>query len=223
MSIILNMLLYLLVILLTVFLLFIIFPIKYCLYGQYNNGLSGYGSITLLKFCKISVLTNSSGTNAKISLLGFSFNIDLKTDETSNFNAKNSHSKKQKNNFKQKHQNLNYSVFFKKLLQKDIILHILSLLKDLFNILKPKVLRLTGKIGFSEPHHTAWLEALLSSLSPLNYNNLNIQTVWDDEYYQINLMIKGHLSFLRILTRLLKFVFSKSTWKVWRIYRLVNY
>lgn len=218
MSIILSIFLYLLLFILTIILLLIIFPISYSFSGGYHNHLFGSGNIILLKFCKISVLANTKGLVSKLTLFGFSINIDPETTDrkfkAQDFEAKKPLKKKQLN------QHRNHLGFVNKLLQKDIILHIFSLIKDLLFILKPQVLKLTGKIGFSEPHYTAWLEALLSTLVSTKANyHLDLETVWEEEYYQINLLVQGQLIILKILVRILKFIISKNTWQIWRIYR----
>ena len=220
MSIIFNIILYLLLFIIAIFLLAMIIPIRYSFNGGYKNNLYGYGSVSVLQFCKISMSYDTNGIASKVKLFGFSINID--PEATKNKKAKIEKAKPDKKPHKKEKssQGKKSLGFIKQLFKKDIIFHVLYLLKDLVNILKPKVLMISGKIGFYEPHHTAWLQAILSSLSDLNIHaKLDIETIWDDEYYEGELVIKGQLVILVILARLLRFLISKNTIKVWRIFR----
>ncbi len=175
--------------------------------------------MTILQFIKISISSDTNGIVSKINLFGFSISIDPESPKNKKPKAKkDQHEKKPKE--KEKTSEGKSFGFVKQFFNKDIIFHVLYLLRDLVYILKPKVLMIKGKIGFYEPHHTAWMLAILSSLSELNVaSKINIETIWDDEYYEGELVIKGHLVILAILTRLLRFVISKNTLKVWRIIR----
>jgi hypothetical protein len=194
-----------------------IIPIKYSFKGGYNNSLYCFANVSILYFCKISALYNIQDPFVKLKILGFTININPDT-----FIEKN------KKKSQQEHKEINKEKpadsgsmdihILKKLFQKDIIFHVLGFLKDLIGILKPKTLMLKGKIGFYEPHHTAWLQAIVSTVSALNiFTNLNIDTVWDDEHFEGELIVEGKLAVIVLLFRMLKFIISRNTLKVIQI------
>jgi len=212
MSIILSILMYLLLFMLVVFLAAIIIPTRYSLYGGYKNNLYCFASMHIFYFCKISISYDAQDSFAKVKALGFTIKIDI----ADLFKEKVA---KPKINEEKKSTNNGASTeIFTSLFQKDIILHALSFLKDLVHILKPKVLMIKGKIGFYEPHHTAWLQAMVSTISELNIlKNLHIDPVWDDEHFEGELTVKGQLAPIVIIFRLFKFLISKNTLKVIKI------
>lgn len=210
------MLLFILIVLLAA----MIIPIRYSFNGGYTNSLYGFGSISVLHFCKILFSYDTNGTISKINLFGFSINIDPETAKNKKARAKKFKLKKNPKEKGKSSQGKESFGFVKQLFKKDILFHVLFFLRDLINILKPKILMIKGKIGFYEPHHTAWLQAILSSLSELNIDSIiDVETVWDDEYYEAELEIKGRLVIIVIVARLLRFFMSKNTLKVWRVYR----
>jgi len=208
---------------LVVFLTAIIIPTRYSLYGGYNNNLYCFANIRIFYFCKISISYDAQDPFAKLKILGFTTKIDIadlfkeeaakpKVKEYKKILLKEINEEKKSNN------NETSSEIFTSLFQKDIILHALRFLKDLIHILKPKVLIIKGKIGFYEPHHTAWLQAMVSTISELNIlKNLHIDPVWDDEHFEGELTVKGQLAPIVIIFRLLKFLISKNTLKIIKI------
>lgn len=219
MSIILSIIVYLLLFVIVVFLAVIIVPIRYSFYGGYNDNLYCFGSMTILQFCRISASYNTKGQLAKLNIFGFSINIDPKITKGKKADSKimKDKEKSQKEIKKKKKSNKGKegASLFKNLFQRDIIFHILYLLRDMVGILKPRVLTIKGRIGFYEPHHTAWLQAIVSTLSGLNvFTKLDIETVWEDEHFEGELIIKGHLAIIVVLLKLLKFLVSKNTLKV---------
>ncbi|MBS3969045.1 MAG: hypothetical protein KGZ94_02885 [Clostridia bacterium] len=222
MSIILSIIVYLLLFIIAVFLAVIIVPIRYSFYGGYNNSPYCFGSMTILEFCKISISYNTKGLLAKLNVFGFSINIDSEITKGKKAKPKNRKDKEKSQREVRKREKSSKgkggTSLFKNLFQRDIIFHVLYLLRDLVGILKPRVLMIKGRIGFYEPHHTAWLQAIVSTLSGLNiFTKLDIDTIWDDEHFEGELIIKGHLAIIVVLFRLLKFLISKNTLKIIRI------
>ena len=214
MSIILSIIMYLFLFILAVFIAAIIIPTRYSFNGGYNNSLYCFTDVSLLYFCKVSASYNTQYPFVKLKIFGFTMNIDpdtfIKKDKKKSHKEVNKEKKSTKNEMDAR--------ILKKLLQKDLILHVVRFLKDLVGILRPKVLMIKGKVGFYEPHHTAWFQAILSTISGANiFTNLDIDTVWDDEHFEGELIIKGQLAPIVILFRLLKFLISKNTLKIIRI------
>jgi len=211
MLIILSIIMYLLLFILTIFIAVLIIPTRYSFSGGYNNHLYCFANVSILYFCKISFLYNTQDPFAKLKILGFTINIDpdtfIKKEAPGDVNKE-----------KQANKDNGNAHILEKLFQKDIILHVLGFLKDLFGILKPKIFMLKGKIGFYEPHHTAWLQAIVSTISELNiFTNIDIDTVWDDEHFEGELKVAGQLAVIVVFFRLLKFLISKHTLKVIKI------
>ena len=214
MSIILSIIIYLLLFILAVFIAAIIIPTRYSFKGGYNNNLYCFANMDILYFCKVSASYNTQDSFAKLNIWGFTINIDPDT-----FIKKDKKEAPKKIN-KEKSSNKSSmdSQVLKQLLQKDLILHTLRFLKDMVGILRPRVLMVKGKIGFYEPHHTAWFQAVSSTISELNiFTNLDIDTVWDYEYFEGELKIEGQITPIVILFRLLKFIISKHTLKAIKI------
>lgn len=222
MSIILSIIMYLLLFILAVFMAAIIIPIRYSFYGGYNDNPYCFASMTILQFCKTSASYNTKGLLAKLNIFGFSINIDPEITKGKKAKPKNGKDKEKSQKEVKKREKSSKAKagtsLFKNLFQRDIIFHVLYLLRDLVGILKPRVLMIKGRIGFYEPHHTAWLQAIVSTLSGLNiFTKLDIDTIWDDEHFEGELIIKGHLAIIVVLFRLLKFLISKNTLKIIRI------
>jgi hypothetical protein len=71
----------------------------------------------------------------------------------------------------------------------------LALIRDLVNILKPEELFLKGRIGFAEPHLTGWLAAAVYSLEYCcNQCIIDLEPVWEDEYYAFEARLAGKIS-----------------------------
>ena len=213
MSIILSIVMYLLLFLLAVFIAAIIIPIRYSFNGGYNNSLYCFANLSILYFCRVSVLYNTQDPFVKLKIFGFTINIDPDTPAKDKKKSHKKVDKKEKPN-----KNEMDVLILRKLFQKNIISHVLQFLKDLVTILRPKVLMIKGKIGFYEPHHTAWLQAMISTFSALNiFTNLDIDAIWDDEYFEGELIVKGQVAVIVLIFRLLKFLISKHTLNIIRI------
>jgi hypothetical protein len=79
-------------------------------------------------------------------------------------------------------------------LDKNLRTRGLTLINDLLLIMKPDQLKITGKIGFDEPHLTGWLAAVSSSLHYCCRKTwISIEPVWEDECYELHFLIAGRL------------------------------
>ena len=78
----------------------------------------------------------------------------------------------------------------------------MALIRDLVKILKPEELFLKGRIGFAEPHLTGWLAAAVSSLKYCcNQCLIDLEPVWEDEYYAFEARLTGKISVGLILVK----------------------
>ncbi|RQD78410.1 MAG: hypothetical protein D5R97_00425 [Candidatus Syntrophonatronum acetioxidans] len=102
-------------------------------------------------------------------------------------------------------------------MNKEVVEHLLLLLKDLLKIIKPDRFEISGKVGFEEPHLVGWLWAFLWSLKGLFPGGvIDLESLWDEEYYDVRVMIAGKITPGVVFLRLLRFLLSKRTMKVAR-------
>jgi hypothetical protein len=88
----------------------------------------------------------------------------------------------------------------------------LALAADFLNILKPDLLYLKGKIGFDEPHLTGWLVALTNSFKySCRKTFIALEPVWEDEFYEFEVLIEGRLKVGLILVKVGWFFFKLHT------------
>lgn len=103
-----------------------------------------------------------------------------------------------------------------KLVTKENLQHFLELFYDFYQIFRPQELWISGKVGFPEPHHTAWLLACLSSLPAKIQEAIDIEPIWDEEYLEAEVTVAGNILIYQVLLRAIKFLFSKKTRRIWR-------
>ncbi|MCK9525401.1 MAG: hypothetical protein M0R49_05690 [Limnochordia bacterium] len=89
------------------------------------------------------------------------------------------------------------------------------LCRDLVHMIRPKRLRVEGKIGFSEPHLTSYMLACLSQIKAAATVELDIQPVWVEEYCDVELEAEGRMVPLRLLWRVVIFACSKQNRNLW--------
>lgn len=89
------------------------------------------------------------------------------------------------------------------IIDKDLRVRGMALIKELLQILKPDLFFIKGKIGFDEPHLTGWLAAITSSLKySCKETFLAVEPVWDEEYYELEALLKGRLMVGLILVKI---------------------
>ncbi|OEH84257.1 hypothetical protein BHU72_10605 [Desulfuribacillus stibiiarsenatis] len=90
------------------------------------------------------------------------------------------------------------------------------LLADLINMISPKKFKIIATIGFYEPHYTAWLLGAVEVFRGLKPNySISIIPAWEEEIVDVDIKVSGKVILLVILLRVLKFIFAKSTRRIW--------
>lgn len=210
MAILLNMLLIFFISLFLLVIALIILPVKYFFNGGYKDGFYSTASIGISPLGKIIIIYENKFMT-KVKLLGFTFKLD---------SGRKTGKQKKAPRGKDDRKNKLGIKGYKEILQKDNLSHIFSLIQDLFMIMRPKLLLIKARIGFEEPHQTAWMQAFISSISELDINaHINVETVWDEECYEGEIRIEGNFILFIILVRLLRFIVSKKALKIWSAIR----
>ncbi len=98
-------------------------------------------------------------------------------------------------------------IIFDKALRK----HLLTLLQELWGIIRPKEFSLQGTYGFDEPHLTGWVAALENSLRHMSTMVfIELQPDWQETGFDVQASAGGHFRGLALLACLLRFVFSRN-------------
>lgn len=98
------------------------------------------------------------------------------------------------------------------IIDKDLRMSGMTLIKDLLQILKPDLFCINGKIGFDEPHLTGWLAAVTNTLKQSCKGIfVDLEPVWGDEHYEFEALIKGRLRVGLILVKAGWFFFRIRT------------
>jgi len=80
--------------------------------------------------------------------------------------------------------------------------------------LKPQEFWLRGRIGFDEPHYTAWCMAAAGIINGIMPNQpVSLIPVWGEECYDIEGELKGRLVIAVLLRHILKYCLSSEVRK----------
>jgi len=77
--------------------------------------------------------------------------------------------------------------------KKDLLNNALSLLKQLFRLAKPKVLRLRGRIGFEEPHLTGYVLGAVFALQGISGWDVQLEGDFNNKALELELIAKGRI------------------------------
>ncbi len=209
--VILSVLLYAVAIILTIILVLLILvlfvPISYRFSGHYESFLRikyGISFSPLLKFRGHWSSNNGGPNQMQVVFAGFSFTVDPEKMDT----------KKDKPKKKKKETTRLPLSFYINNFEKAIIKNGLETVKDVLIILLPRRIELNGRIGFDEPHLTGWFAALKSIIQEYPGQSwCDLQPVWDEEYYNINLLVEGRIIVFLLLYRVARFMLSRRTIK----------
>lgn len=185
--------------LLILLLLIIMLPLEYKISLKLSPGLSWEVDTGLWKLLRLKYKSSKQMT-IKLIILTLSFSLSNKHVFVDN-------KKKNKQNHPQVHSlkhrlELLIDISF----QKELI----KLIRDLFQAVKPQSLMVNGRVGFSEPHYTAWLMALIGIVSnnkPDN-NTINLEPIWNEECVDVNIQISGQLMLLFIISKIISFLLN---------------
>lgn len=195
-----------LLVLLLILLLVLFLPLEYSLELKYNESLNIKASISILKgFLGARTFTEEDTICFSINIAGITAvkknikELINKTKEKDKTAAKKSRSK--------------FSI--RNLTSDGFIRDILMYLKDILNIIKPKVFHLNGSFGFEDPSLTGLLCAVLPSIQLLTQNcNINYTPVFDDRSAEIYLYVYGNLFPFSAIFKTLRFLFKNGRIKL---------
>ena len=171
----------------------------------------------ILRLHLIKHLADEQGVYAQIYI--FRRKVFQKYQIAKNYDAKDEiKGEKQKNNSdKTKPVKKDRGLHVVKNLELEFIKEVISTAIDIINIVRPKFMRISGKIGFDEPHYTAWVLAVTSSLSPLIKSlTVDVSLVWEEEYLEFDAELAGRFVVFAILWKAIQLMLAKPTRKFWR-------
>ena len=183
---------------------FIFIPIEYSSKGKINDGLDAKIKIKWLFgiFVVALMKRQEDKVRAYLKLFGIKFNIPLKKIS------------KPKKKFKKKHKYKKKKTF-KEVISKKIISIIYDYLKDIIRIILPKVIRVNGTYGFSNPAVTGCLCGLMSIINEAaSCNSINLQPSFTEEIIDINFKISGTIFVCEIVIKTIALILKKEVRKI---------
>lgn len=137
-------------------------------------------------------------SESTLSLAGINFPFPYKL--LSNDNSKGK---------KQAKRNHDWKVKLTRLINKDYLEQLIQIIKVILAILKPSFI-IKGRLGFDEPHHTAWLMAVIGIVTAiLPDNSVDLEPVWDEECVDFYLQVYGKITICFIITRLISLLITR--------------
>ncbi len=98
--------------------------------------------------------------------------------------------------------------------------HLLTLLKELLWVIRPREFSLQGTYGFDEPHLTGWMAALENSLRHLCTRvSIELQPDWQETGFDLQASTGGHFTGFALLACLLRFLLSRNTLRLLKMMR----
>jgi hypothetical protein len=191
-------LLYIIIALLLLLLFLVAFvllvPFRYRFEGGYESKPSLCFNVRCSPAFIFSGTWEDGSLKSKFRLFGIPLNIDPQK-----FKKK---AKKEEEITKAKDKKKKGSAMISSILDKEFRRRGMALVRDLVKILKPEELLLKGRIGFAEPHLTGLLAAAVYSLKYCcNQCELDLEPVWEDEYYAFEARLAGKICVGLILVK----------------------
>lgn len=204
-----------LLILIAIFFCLLFIPFKYKVKGEYDKFLVlNFGIFCTPLFGLRGCWQSTPGKPLQIQVIAAGLPINLYLKEQQKNKKKKKKKKEKKGQGKIVPVQLAVLHNFNKEFMGDLYIFFRNVLK----ILKPKVIRVGGRIGFSEPHYNGWLSALIGMLrGSSKVIRLEIEPVWDEECYVFFFLAKGRVIVCGILFRLVQFLLKRSTWELLKI------
>ncbi len=95
-----------------------------------------------------------------------------------------------------------------------------GLIKGIWRIIRPHKMLIKARIGFTEPHYTAWLIALAGILQAMNNSyHIQLEGVWDESCLEGDLILAGRLVLALLLWQLLKFLLKPEVRSAYKLIR----
>lgn len=98
---------------------------------------------------------------------------------------------------------------------KEFFHEMISLSKEVFNLVKPKEFIVTGTYGFEDPSITGILNLVLVFVTEvMSWAQIDLSPVYEDEVINVKISTYGSVSLIILISLLLKYVFKKEVRKV---------
>lgn len=98
---------------------------------------------------------------------------------------------------------------------KDFFVEMFSLIKEVFNILKPKELILRGTYGFEDPSITGILNIIVIFIADaMPWAQIDLNPVFEEEVIQVEIRTYGSVRLIIFIPLMLKYVLKKEVRKV---------
>ncbi|MGE4214509.1 MAG: DUF2953 domain-containing protein [Anaerotignaceae bacterium] len=102
--------------------------------------------------------------------------------------------------------------------KKKVLKACTTLIKRLFKGIFPQSLYIDATIGVGDPALTGHILAMAAIAKGTINSNINIRGKFDQEIFEGELRIAGRIMVIDIISALVKFIFTKSIYKIWRTY-----
>jgi hypothetical protein len=194
----------LLALLLMIVLLILLVPIRYKVQANYEQNIwFGFWIRCTPAFILTGAWDDRESMPLKVKFILCGIPLSIDPDKTD----KKEKAKKEKKERKKKGFKTTLAI-----IDKDLRVRGIALIKDLLQILKPDLFSVKGKIGFDEPHLTGWLAAINSTLKySCKKTFVAVEPVWGEEYYELEALLKGRLIVGFILVKVGWFFFKIQT------------
>lgn len=111
--------------------------------------------------------------------------------------------------------------YFKKMTweeKKQVLKACTKLIKRLFKGIFPKSVYINATVGTGDPSLTGYILALAGIVKGTINSNINIKGKFDQKIFEGELRIAGRIKIFTFISALVKFIFTKSIYKIWRTY-----
>lgn len=174
-------------------------PFDYSFNGYINENIYGKGIVKcffgLAQFT-FSKEQEKAGIETTLKLCGFNLKIN-KNKASKKENKHKKKSSKRKPKITKKLINICYEYF-----------------KDILNIIKPDYVDISGVYGFEDPSVTGIVCGVISVINSAIPNSfINVEPLFEEELYDINIKVIGKIVLGIILIRTLKFIMNKEVRK----------
>ena len=93
-----------------------------------------------------------------------------------------------------------------------------TFVRTVLNMVLPHELSIEGRLGFSEPHETAYALLLLDQLRHGRFWHIAVEPVWHEEACDLDVKLRGSFIPLMLLIKLLRYALSPTMRRHWLAY-----
>jgi Protein of unknown function (DUF2953). len=102
--------------------------------------------------------------------------------------------------------------------KKQVLKACTKLIKRLFKGVFPESVYIYATVGVGDPALTGYILALAGIVKGTINSNINIKGKFDQEIFEGELRIVGRIKIFTFISAMVKFIFTKSIYKIWRTY-----